>query len=223
MATRLDNSVLEENDIHGILKILADSTAAEYENGRTWYRRANRFAKKVAALSGKDPATVAAVIARLSPQVAWSDNRIAAFEICCGLDARPACGKCYPDNVTRAEDIARDNCADTIAREVLPRKGYARPKISAFFQNIADPDIDGIATVDTWAIRVWVGDCTADAYTVTAKQSRKIQADYVAAARIAGLLSHELQAIVWVAAHRLAKESLQRSLFNIGIGLAFKI
>lgn len=222
MSTRLDNSVLAEHGIDGILKILADSTAAEYEIGRHWYRRANRFAAKVAALTGKRPATVAAVLARLSPQITWADNRAACLAVCAGIDSATL-DQCYPDNIRRAERIAAEDTDEVIAAEVLPRKGYARPKISAFFHNIANPEIDGIATVDTWAIRIWLGDCMGDAYRVTAKQSRKIQADYIAAGRIAGLLSHELQAIVWVAAHRLAKEGLQRSLFDIGIGLSFKI
>lgn len=223
MATRLDNATLAKHSVDGILATLADSTAAEYETGRLWYRRANRFARKVSALSGLRPDTVAAVLARLSPQVSWADNKTAALEICCKLDTQPAAGRCYPDNVLRAEDIARADSAAVIAAEVLPRKGYARPKISAFYRNISDPDTDGIATVDTWAIRVWLGDCAAESYTVTLKQSRKIQADYIAAGRIVGLLSHELQAIVWVAAHRLAKEREQRSLFDFGIGLTYKI
>jgi len=217
----LQNSALEENDIHGILKILDEATPAEYDNGRQWYRRAHRFAAKVAALSGKNPHTVAAVIARLSPQVPWSDNKAAALEICCATDERPACTVCYPDNVIRAEDIAAADNAEVIALEVLPRKGYARPKISAFYTNIADPELDGVATVDTWAIRVWLGDCTGLAHTITAKQSRKIQADYINAARVANLLTHELQAVVWVAAHRLAKQGAQRDLFDTE--LSFKI
>lgn len=223
MAQRLDNETLAAHSVDGILATLADSTAAEYQTGRLWYRRANRFARKLATLSGLRPDTVAAVLARLSPQVSWADNKTAALEICCKLDTQPAAGRCYPDNVIRAEDIVAADNDETIAAEVLPRKGYARPKISAFYRNIANPDEDGIATVDTWAIRVWLGDCCGPSHTVTLKQSRKIQADYIAAGRIAGLLSHELQAIVWVAAHRLAKEHEQRSLFDTGIGLSFKI
>lgn len=223
MAQRLENATLAAHSVDGILATLADSTAAEYETGRGWYRRANRFARKLAALSGLDNDTVAAVLARLSPQVSWADNKAAALEICCKLDTQPAAGRCYPDNVFRAEAIVSADNEEVIAAEVLPKKGFARPKISAFFRNIANPEIDGIATVDTWAIRVWLGDCSGDSHTVTLKQSRKIQADYIAAGRIAGLLSHELQAIVWVAAHRLAKEREQRSLFDFGIGLTYKI
>lgn len=221
MANRLPNSTLNENTVNGILKILGEATQTEHDAGRSWYRRAHRFAAKVAALSGKQPATVAAVIARLSPQVSWADNKTAALEICAGLENRPACAQCYPDNVRRAEDIAAADNVETIALEVLPRKGYSRPKISAFYQNISRPDIDGIATVDTWAIRVWLGEIDGAAHTVTAKQSKRIQADYIAAATMADMLSHELQAVVWLCAHRLAKEGLQRSLFDIG--LAFKV
>lgn len=221
--TSLSPDALDNNGIDGILKILADSTAAEIDNGRTWYTRANRFAAKLAALSGLRLETVAAVLARLSPQVSWADNKGAALEICCQTENRPLCDKCYPDNVRRAEDIARANDSATIALEVLPRKGYSRPKISAFYGNIAAPDKDGTATVDTWAIRVWLGDPGAPAYRITIKQSRRIQADYLRAASHAGMRSHELQAIVWVAAHRISKEREQRSLFEVPAGIAYKI
>ena len=128
---------------------------------------------------------------------------------------------CYPDNILRAETIAEADTDEAIASEVLPRKGYARPKISAFYQNIVAPDCAQTVTVDTWAGRIWVGDCEAPSVRISAKESARIQSDYRSAADISGLLPQELQAITWVGAHRIAKEYGQRNLFDIG--LAFKI
>ena len=221
MAHRLtDSELVEFAGTDGILKILADATQDEYANGLLWYDRAHRFARKVSVLTGHRLETVAAVIARLSPQVSWRDNKLAAWEILTQSEYAAAT-RCYPDNVHRAEDIAAADSVAAVTEHVLPRKGYARPKISAFYRNIADPTCDGIATVDTWAIRVWLGDVLSSARTVSLKQSKAIQRDYVDAGQLAGLLSHQLQAVVWVAAHRLAKEGLQRNLFDFG--LTFKI
>ncbi len=205
--------------VNAILSVLADCTAPEHSNGRAWYRRANRFARKVGALTGKRPETVAAVIARLSPQCTWKDNKQAALLVCAGEIVSGV--TCYPDNILRAESIAAADDDETIALEVLPRKGFKRPKISAFYRNIAQPDCAHTVTVDTWAARIWVGDCEAPTVRISAKESATIQGDYRAAADIAGLLPQELQAITWVGAHRIQKERGQRSLFDIG--LAFKI
>jgi hypothetical protein len=205
---------------NAILKTLADCTSEEWHHGRTWYRLAHRFCKKVAALTGKDPDTVAAVIARLSPRVSWADNKIAALEIC-GNGAGNAAGRCYPDNVIRAEEIAAANDSATIAAQVLPMKGYKRPKISAFYRNITEPNCPQSVTVDSWAARIWIGDCEAPTLRITAKESVRIQRDYIAAATLCDLLPQELQAITWIGAHRIRKESGQRNLFDIG--LQFKI
>ena len=205
---------------NSILKTLADCTAAEWHHGRTWYRTAHRFCNKVAALTGKRPDTVAAVIARLSPQVSWADNKSAALEIC-GNGAGDACGRCYPDNVLRAEEIASANDSATIAAQVLPLKGYKRPKISAFYRNITQPQCAQSVTVDTWAARIWIGNCEAPAQRISANESARIQRDYIAAAELCSLLPQELQAITWIGAHRIRKESGQRNLFDIG--LQFKI
>jgi hypothetical protein len=203
-----------------ILGVLSECTAAEYENGRLWYRRANRFARKLAALAGKKPETVAAVLARLSPQVSWADNKAAALEVCCGTEYEAA-NRCYPDNVLRAEALASEDSEAEIAKQVLPQKGYKRPKISAFYRNISAPEDPQAVTVDTWAARIWIGDCEAPALRISQAESERIQADYREAAAIAGLLPQELQAVVWIGAHRIAKERGQRNLFEIG--LSFKI
>jgi len=206
---------------NAILATLADCTAAEYENGRQWYRLANRFCHKVAALTGKRPETVAAIVARISPQVAWHDNKAAALEIASGAETYDAAARCYPDNVYRAELIAAANDSAIIAAQVLASAKYKRPKISAFYRNITEPDSAAAVTVDTWAARIWIGNCEAPSVRISQAESIRIQADYVSAAALCGLLPQELQAVTWVGAHRIAKENGQRNLFDIG--LQFKI
>ena len=102
---------------------------------------------------------------------------------------------------------------------MLPK--YPRPKISEFYRNISNPTNPQPVTVDTWAAKVWTGQIDRDAVTVLDNESTRIGDDYRVAAGIADLLPQELQAIVWIAAHRIVREAGQRSLFEVG--LAFKI
>ncbi len=200
--------------VSAILSVLGDCTEAEHSDGRNWYAVANRFAHKVSTRTDKRIETVCAVIARLSPQAEWSDNKRAAIEVCYG---RPVYGlQVYGDNVYRAGLIAEADTDEVIADQVLPKKGYARPKISMFYRNILNPANPTACTVDTWAARIWVGDCCGPSATINATDSARIQADYIAAAHTANLLPQQLQAITWVGAHRIRKERGQRSLFDIG-------
>ena len=208
----------EDHDgVSAVLDIYARCLPAEKANGISWYWTANRFARKVSALTSKRPETVAAILARISPQITWAENKKAALEIAAGDVASAG----YPDNIARAYDIAAEDSEAAIAREVLPTSKYARPKISAFYRNIANPETVGLVTVDTWAARIWVGDVDLTNLTVSAGESSRIQADYTSAAHIAGLLPQEIQAITWVGAHRIKKDKGQHSLFEVG--LVFKI
>lgn len=204
-----------------ILGVYSECIASEHAHGAVWYQTAHRFAHKVAALTGKRHATVCAVIARLSPQVSWADNKAAALAVCAAGAVSGA--NCYPDNILRAERIAAADNDAVIAAEVLPvkAKGYKRPKISAFYRNILAPEDSHTVTVDTWAARIWLGDCLAPELRITQAESERIQEDYRAAASIACVLPQVLQAIVWVGAHRIRKEYGQRNLFEVG--LTYKI
>jgi len=193
-----------------ILECYALCTVDEIANGLTWYRNANRFARKVASLTAKRPETVAAILARISPQIAWQDNKIAALQIASGA----ASGYGYPDNIARAERIAEADSEAVIAREVLPTAKYARPKISAFYRNIAYPETVGPITVDTWAARIWLGDVDRTDLKVSAPESKRIQRDYAEAAHIASVLPQNLQAIVWLGAHRLKRAKGQIGLYD---------
>lgn len=200
--------------VTAILSVLADCTESEHSNGRKWYKTANRFSHKVSTRTGLRIETVCAVIARLSPQCEWQENKRGAIEVCNG---RPIYGlNIYGDNVYRAGLIAEADSDKVIAEQVLPRKGYERPKISKFYANILNPSDASAVTIDTWAGRIWIGDCNAPSVTINAADSARIQADYIAAAHTVNLLPQELQAITWVGAHRIRKEKGQRSLFDIG-------
>jgi len=199
-----------------ILEILAECTPLEIADGEVWYQHANRWSGKAAALTGKRLETIAAILARVSPQVSWADNKAAALEIASGKPSS-ACDQCYPDNVIRALEIAECDDSDVIARQVLPSGKYRRPKISAFYRNISAPADPHTVTVDTWAARIWVGDCGNASLRISQADSLRIQSDYREAALACDRLPQVLQAITWVGAHRIKKDGNQRSLFQVGL------
>lgn len=199
-----------------ILEILAECTPGEIADGEVWYSRAHRWSKKAATLTGKRPKTIAAILARVSPQVAWAENKAAALEIASGAPST-ACDGCYPDNVVRALEIAEYDSDEAIARQVLPHGKYKRPKISAFYRNISTPADPHTVTVDTWAARIWIGDCRQASLKVSEADSVRIQNDYREAALVCGRLPQILQAITWVGAHRIKRDGGQRNLFQVGL------
>ena len=208
----------KHNGISAILGTYANALPHEISDGTLWYSRANRFANKVAALTGKRPQTVAAIIARLSPQIRWDLNKVAALEVAAESPS-VACDSIFSDNVNRALTIAGEDSDEAIAAQVLPiLPKYKRAKISRFYANIVAPDNAVAVTVDTWAAKIWIGErIDAPKLLITDSASARIRADYRSAATLVGILPQTLQAITWVAAHRIVTEKGQRSLFEVGL------
>lgn len=65
------NAVLTPSGSRSTPKTRAKATAAEWEEGRAWYRAAHA---KAAELEPFDPALAAGVIAALSPNQSWTFN-----------------------------------------------------------------------------------------------------------------------------------------------------
>lgn len=203
-----------------ILEFLAEATTAEFDEGMRWYDRAHRYCAKVGAATGVRAHNVAAAVARLSPQVQWDDNRAAALEVCAG-ERGAGCARCYGNNVELAELIVTDNTAAGIAAHVLPAPRKPRSKIASFYRNITNPSSNnGTVTVDVWAYRAWLGNLELHGPTawVSPAQYERIRRDYVAAARLVGMRPHELQAVTWLAARRIAGERGQPELFAEAVG-----
>ena len=121
-----------------------DATRKEKAHGAVWYRRANEYARQLSHFSGLSLAQVAAIIARLSPQVHWETNRLAAIEICTRTPLENAL-RCYGRNVSIAEAIRDGAPVSQFFR------GATGPKITAFFSNVYAPETSNAVTVDSWA------------------------------------------------------------------------
>lgn len=175
-----------------ILAVYQALTPDQRRSGHTWYAEAHARAAALGAQHGYPVTVVAAVIAALSPSVAWRRNVEQAAQVLdavrrgwtpaqVGLTAYPACkGRAFA--IAQTGDVGL----------------LAGPKTSAFFANIAYPDQPGPVTIDRHALRIWLGMDGSGAVTCSRSTYYRAVSDYIAAAESVGVLPHELQAATWL-------------------------
>lgn len=160
-------------------------TPQDLRDGRSWYRKARRTAREIAADAGVSERVAAGVIAALSPRNAWPVN-VASARTLLGVGTGKLAGT-YA-NRRKAERIA--------AGDFSALQG---PKVSRFFRNITG-DRQAV-TVDTWAMRIALDDATYQ----TAPRESQVQVTeraYQMAAGWHGLDPRDLQAATWIAYRR---------------------
>lgn len=163
------------------------STIAERQAGLEWYPRAVHGCKVWAQQFGIEPATVASVIAALSPQCEWTANLRCALTLLQGEPLNPGNGALNV-NIRKGMRILQD-------RATLPDAyfDYA-PKVCAFARNLQG-DSESV-TIDAHAAQAALEDVThnfngrAGVYEVFADV-------YRSAAHTLGLRPCDFQAIVW--------------------------
>lgn len=173
-----------------------DATPTEIQNGREWYADAQEFAAALAAASPYSTEQCAYVIAALSPNVAWGENKASATAAVdghrVGIDPRKWRGAGYGANKVKAARIL-DGDLDALQG----------PKVTMFARGIVgDPDA---CTVDIWMQRA-VGMDTGSAPTKT--EHAAIRAAIEHAAQVTGETVREFQAIVWT---KVRNETLSKT------------
>ena len=143
---------------------------AEREAGTAWYRDARACAEYVARIGGHPVTVGAAVLAVLSPQSHWADNKRAAITVALAhRDRAPmpeSLAGVYGTNIRKAWSIldagAAEVCdgtrvrADGRAIRCSPKRHGCRahvhgPKVAEFYRTILG-DLDG-RVLDVWAVR----------------------------------------------------------------------
>lgn len=185
MATQYDSRVAEIRA--NLRKVYGQATPFDRAAGEAWYPRAHKLVCEWADFYHLPIATVASVVAALSPQCRWDRNVVAAADV---LAERPVSAHGpLPANVRKAEAIRRDRAAS-----IMPYFKSA-PKVASFQQNLQGND--EFVTIDTHAAQAGLNDPTAaisltwNAYTVFATC-------YAAEAQHEGLAPSTYQAILWV-------------------------
>jgi hypothetical protein len=173
-------------------KLYRERTETDDTLGRAWYPNAHRIVLDWSDTYGFSIATVACVIAAISPQIDWPRNLIAADDVLAGRAL--SIGGPLNRNVATARRIAADR-----AGQITPYMPHG-PKVASFACNLAG-DLS-VVTVDGHAAQAALCDVQFssslkwNAYAVFAEVYRNV----------ANKLSIEpatFQAIIWHAWKRL--------------------
>lgn len=203
----ITNTIMNDNTEYGnilsnnvprmesnIERIRCIATDAEKVEGMQWYRNARMFADSIAFEFNVETERVAHVISALSVAVDWQRNRADTLRVFRAV--RDGYG---PDEITVSTYGRQKMKAYRMARgESLALQGDGL-KTLAFSANINRPDVAGPVTVDRHATAIALDSVGFEhlAVNLTPKRYRNVCEAYVRVADRAGILPHQMQAIVW--------------------------
>lgn len=184
-----------DTQVLNILNVYASSTPLEKSEGRKWYLNARAEAKKMALRHGYSLQQAAAVIAALSPQVAWSQNlkwaNSCMFAHSIGM---PLPRRGLTTSTKRAQ-LALDGDLSDINRKVGTRKVYN------FYHSIIGTP--GAVCIDRHAIRVAQGEYNVNLNAINVGIYDSAANAYREAAGELKIRTSSLQAITWLVQKRL--------------------
>jgi hypothetical protein len=184
---RANRRKLESN----LLRAYKRATPDDISTGSAWYDKAHSIVCEWSEFYGVSIATVANVVAALSPQCDWNRNLIAADEV---LQGNPTLSIIGPlrANIDKAKRILADRAGD-----IFPYFPHG-PKVNSFARNIAG-DYSGAITIDRHAIEAAWNDTTLPECDLQIRWTHyAVYAEcYAKVARKVGLPPAIFQAIVW--------------------------
>lgn len=174
-------------------RALDDAPPEAWAAGMEWYGEANRWCRRVAREKSLTPHRVAGIVAALSPNQGWENNKRETLRL---IDERRAAQ--FPRNVERALSILDG---------AQPLDVLGGQKVRSFYRNIAYLCPDAV-TIDRHAASILTGVPSArfaDVHKHVLERSgiyEKCADIYRNVAESRGLIAHQAQAVSWVA-HRL--------------------
>lgn len=180
-----------------ILRTILDCPSDLYEAGLGWYADAHGYAVTLAERYGYSTSIVAGVIAALSPQTGWEQNKAAAERTLAahayGQDITQAHTSQTQANTAKAMRIMDGESPEVVLCGNMPKSGH---KVWSFYNNILSPTTSQHVTIDRHAIRIWQTE--QDTWTcITPNRYARMQEDYQTVARVLGILPHQAQSISW--------------------------
>ena len=184
-----------EEMVSHILAAYENATKEELAEGIAWYDEAQVLAANIAAGTDYTTSQIAAVIAVISPRLAWSKNTVyPAFIVDYHARGFRAVEEWRAGDKGMSVTHQRRRAAVAILDGDDPFK-HLGIKTGNFFLNImGDPDA---VTVDSWATKVALGNPYVEENPGDAAY-RKISDAYQDAAKRAGLSARAMQAATWV-------------------------
>lgn len=133
---------------HNLLSLYRQRVESDDTLGRAWYPTAHRIVLDWSDAYNQSIATVACVIAAISPQIDWERNLIAADDVLAGRAI--SVGGPLHLNVAKARKIAKDRSG-----QITPYFPYG-PKVASFACNLAGDW--SVVTVDGHAAQAAMND-----------------------------------------------------------------
>lgn len=209
------DTMSETRGVRNILRTYYHADLYQLETGRAWYPTAMDTAIELALTYDAQASRVAGVLAALSPGISWRETIEGAERILQAWEEKapdPPSVPGYKLNAAKAWRILAG------PRDVLSFfDANTGPKTFAFVRNIlgeTEPvTVDGHAVSVREGERFSVTDARAKIWPA---RYRKVEADYVRAAKVAGETPRDMQAITWVtwhALHNIGGASLQQEIF----------
>ena len=191
--------VTETKVVKNLLRYYKLCNQEEVESGKAWYPEANAFCKQLAEEYGLEVWKVAGIVASLSPQTTWTQNKIDARNFI-ARGGRGFMGQ--RDRTIKAKKILKATSGDEVYDLLSTKPGKAL-KTKSFYRNICLPGFCDTTTIDRHALAAATQRpdktfaLTDKDGAITERQYRFLSQCYVKAARKVGLIPHEMQAVIW--------------------------
>lgn len=174
-----------------IINVLNMSTEEHLNDGLNWYADARQECKRISQETGIPFISVCSIMAALSPMSPWERNKLDCEALCMGNEEHRF--TTFGANVRKATRLLVLTDYDDIITELNGQK------ITAFFDNIYNPDSDSI-TIDSHMVSIASGRrlSKAERPNVTKTLYLTIEDGVRHIADKFKLRPYELQAILWV-------------------------
>lgn len=179
------------------------STNEEVKEGLIWYKKAHTFAALLAEKYNIPLIQVCGIIAALSPQVTWDQNRKLTIDFL---------NNGWVNNTTKLRNykclaILETTDENNILEILSPSAKFLKSR--KFFINIYDYRRANDVTIDRHAIAAAIQPHTQTAAIseagrqISTNQYKFIESAFLRTAEIIGVKPHELQAVTWLTYRRL--------------------
>lgn len=197
--------VTETKAIKNLLRYYSLCTPEEVEAGKAWYPEANMFCQELADTHKLEIWKVAGIVAALSPQAEWSQNKRWATEF---IKTRGKGFMFNRDRTIKSKAIYKATTHDEVY-DKLSTTANGSKKTRSFYRNILLPGYDDVVTLDRHALAAGFlrpDNCrplSDKESSMTPKQYDFLASCFVKASRKVGMIPHDFQATLWLTVRRL--------------------
>lgn len=159
----------------------------------TWYQDANDLMLETAIEHGLSIESVCGIFAAMSPQLSWERNKLEALQFC-------EHGLLAGGYMQSGANLLK---ADRIRSGENPLHVLGGNKVLSFYDNLLRPDDSRAVTVDRHAVKIAMSGIHFNSTglrasrTVTDKAYHLVADAYRNAARLCGLMPHQIQSATW--------------------------